>query len=335
MVACAALDDGERVIKGLLGHIAHGDVGEERDMWSDDDIRHRDERVVCLIAGRCPRGERMAEQCRFTFDYIESGGCYLMVLQSRNQRLRVHDGTARSIDEDGSRFHLRESVGVHEMVGGLVQICVHADHIGACQQIVLASEGDAAVKVVSFADIVAKYGHAERVQHACKRRADTPHADDADRQLAQFPGHQTGRGEILVRITFTVLGDVPEQLQDVGEGELGDRTGGIGGDVGDAYAVFMRGFHVDGVDACGAQRDLAYAVFIVQSAVEVWVVAGAEALLVGDSVEPLDGVQRLVGQFEGEARDVDVVLLGPLVGEGLLFGQCVVKGDGCHDDLSV
>ena len=99
--------------------------------------------------------------------------------------------------------------------------------------------------------------------------------------------------------------------------------------------MLVGGFHVDGVDTGGAQRDLAYTVVIVQLAIEIGVVAGAEALFIGDSVEAIDGMQRFIGQLEREAGDVNVVLLGPLFGKRLLFRQGVVESDGCHDDLSV
>ena len=55
--------------------------------------------------------------------------------EGRDKRLRVDDGTARRIDEDGACLHLGQTASIYEVMGGIVQRDVEGDGMTLCQQI--------------------------------------------------------------------------------------------------------------------------------------------------------------------------------------------------------
>src|SRR5262249_13378798 len=72
---------------------------EPRDMWRDNDIREREERII--LSHRLSRED------------IEAGGCKVPSRERLEERGLIHELTARGVDQDGAGLHRRDRLTRH------------------------------------------------------------------------------------------------------------------------------------------------------------------------------------------------------------------------------
>ena len=119
---------------------------------------------------------------------VQRGAAEATRLQNLNERSFVHDGPARSVDQDGTGLERRQRASIEEMITARIEITVDADVVGSGEQRPQVRHFNAALTdkyVVDLDDVIAQDPHAEGPCTACHGFSDVAHSDDPESPLAE------------------------------------------------------------------------------------------------------------------------------------------------------
>ena len=156
--------------------------------------------------------------------------CDMPGTESRDERLRVHHRTARRIDEDRARFHLGQTVSIHEVLGGFVQRDMKGDGMALSQHVlqghVLKAQLLGGCRILKH--VVGDYAHPETLGDAGAVQPNAPRADHAEGLAVQLDSLQAAVGEEMFSLVAIVaLDDVARDSQQQPKGMFGDHVRAI------------------------------------------------------------------------------------------------------------
>ena len=193
---------------------------------------------VMMRPGASHRGERGRQ--RLLPERVEDGATELAAAQRTEQGCLVDEAAAGHVDEPGTRLHLGQAAGIHELVGGGRERQGQDHEVSGRQQL---------RKLVMREDLVEALGDGlsdveapgitpcgddpspERDSQACHGPTDGAEPDDADRDLAQLARRQRLPGALALQLHE--LRQPPHDGQDHHHRVLGDGLAEDAAGVGD------------------------------------------------------------------------------------------------------
>jgi hypothetical protein len=183
--------------------------------------------------------------------HVDGGAGEMAALQRVGQRVDVHHGAARGVDEVGARLHGGE-LGAADQVFRLRRLGhVQGDDIALAEQGGELGDGARVAEREPAGDVVVEHAHAQVLGEDAELRADVAVADDAERLAAHLDAALGALGPAAAVHERAFPRDAAQQHDGLAEHELGDAAGvGVGGvEDRDAALRRRREVHLVGPDA--------------------------------------------------------------------------------------
>ncbi|MND93617.1 hypothetical protein D3C80_858090 [compost metagenome] len=272
-------------------------------------------------------------------------------LQRLGQGVDIDDVTARQVQEQGARLHLRQLGRADDQGVVLAPVDMQADHVGLGQQGVQRAHAPGVAQGQTFRQVVEDDPHPQVLGQDRQLRADGAIADDAQGLAAQLA--RTSRRLVPLALVHgrRLVGHVAHQDDGQADGQFDHRAGvGIGG-VEDGHAMFVGGLQIDLIGADAEGGDGQQAVGVLQHALaDIGLGANAQnmdaldrldqVVLVQRALHGLDGIARLLQPLDGGGVDVlqqqhldAVARIGPAARHALGEQDLVQRGGGRVGDL--
>ncbi len=201
--------------------------------------------------------QRVAGEDGFALEHVDGREARPAAVERGDERRLLQQLGPRGVDEQRRGLHLQQVVELDQVARGLRQAQVHAQHVGAGEELLARGHGAVAVGRRALARLLRaphRHLHAEGLAVAGHQLADAAVAPDAERLAAQRHAHaevgRHGRGlqaRLLPRAVLEV-GDVLRQAAHRGHDqrprELGRRVGRAHA-LGHGDAVRRAGIDVD------------------------------------------------------------------------------------------
>lgn len=113
-----------------LNHIEHRLIGEERNMRGNDSVLEGFQDDVIVVGDAAVVIVIDADHVILTLKAVHADRAYTAGLNAVDQSTGVDQCAACAVDDDNTRLHLLNSLGVDHMVGAVVEEGVQRDDIG-------------------------------------------------------------------------------------------------------------------------------------------------------------------------------------------------------------
>ena len=194
---------------------------------------------------------------RFDGEDVEAGAGDAVFAEGVGEGGFVHEGAASGVDEKGGGFHQGEGVGIDEVFGLFVERGVQGDDVGGGEELV-AGNAMAVGGGGSFAG-EGLHVHAEGFCDAGDGGTGFAETDDADGLASEFTDGVIEVGEDGRLGPDLNLGAVAidggGEIEKEGEDMLGNRRGGVAGNIADGDVALAGGFELDVIEAGGGNQD--------------------------------------------------------------------------------